>query len=301
MCALPLYPLSFILYPFPMPKAAPTQESPRQGHLVKRRRFAGFTLEKCTFAPGGIVAEPATARGHERESARLVCILRGSMRLGEAEGLANGEAPGQGHAAPCVLLLPHVGETQLVAGTRGASVLTVELDARWLERAGFAGLRHRIARRGGMAAHLMRLLLHEFHHTDEVSRPAIEGVLLGLLAELARRTAPAAEARAPEWLRQTRRQIELRFTEHLTLAMLATLAGVHPVHLAREFRRYFHSTIGETVRLLRVEFACRELGSSRSLAEIAHAAGFADQSHFCRCFKLHTGLTPAEYRLALAG
>jgi len=283
-----------------MSKAAPFPEASRQGHLVKRRRFAGFTLEKCTFAPGGIVLGSAAGRRHEGEGARLVCVLRGSVTLRDAEGSSRREAGAAPHAAASVLLLTRENGMQLVAGTRGASVLAVELDVRWIQHAGFAGLHGIIARRGGMAAHLMRLLLHEFHHTDEVSRPAIEGVLLGLLAEVARQTAPAAEPRAPEWLRQTHRHIELRFTEHLTLAMLAALAGVHPVHLAREFRRYFHCTIGETVRLLRVEFACRELGGGRPLAEIAHAAGFADQSHFCRCFKLHTGLTPAEYRLALA-
>jgi len=34
------------------------------------------------------------------------------------------------------------------------------------------------------------------------------------------------------------------------------------------------------------------------LSDIAAAAGFCDQSHFCRRFKHATGLSPAEYRLA---
>jgi len=33
--------------------------------------------------------------------------------------------------------------------------------------------------------------------------------------------------------------------------------------------------------------------------DIAVAAGFCDQSHFSRLFKQYTGVTPAEYRLAL--
>jgi len=33
-----------------------------------------------------------------------------------------------------------------------------------------------------------------------------------------------------------------------------------------------------------------------TLASLALAAGFADQSHFTRAFKRHTGLTPNAYR-----
>jgi AraC-like DNA-binding protein len=36
------------------------------------------------------------------------------------------------------------------------------------------------------------------------------------------------------------------------------------------------------------------------LAEVALAAGFADQSHFTRVFKNVTGITPGVYRQMLA-
>jgi transcriptional regulator GlxA family with amidase domain len=38
--------------------------------------------------------------------------------------------------------------------------------------------------------------------------------------------------------------------------------------------------------------------AGRSLAEIAMAAGFSDQSHFTRCFRRQFGITPAAYRQA---
>jgi AraC family transcriptional regulator len=67
--------------------------------------------------------------------------------------------------------------------------------------------------------------------------------------------------------------------------------------LSREFRRYYSCTVGEYVRHLRIEYACRLLSASNaSLAEIALAAGFFDQSHFARNFKWQTGMTPHEYR-----
>jgi AraC family transcriptional regulator len=81
------------------------------------------------------------------------------------------------------------------------------------------------------------------------------------------------------------------------LAEIAAEVGVHPVHLASTFRRYFHHTMGDYQRQLRVEFACRQLASGcASLGEIALAAGFADQSHFVRVFKRHLGITPGAYR-----
>jgi AraC family transcriptional regulator len=73
--------------------------------------------------------------------------------------------------------------------------------------------------------------------------------------------------------------------------------GVHPVTLAREFRRYYDCTIGELVRRERIGFACRELlKPEESIADVAVSAGFYDQSHFAKAFKRVTGMTPAGYR-----
>src|SRR5438309_377932 len=77
--------------------------------------------------------------------------------------------------------------------------------------------------------------------------------------------------------------------------------GVHAVHLAREFRKHYGCTAGDYVRQLRIEYAFREIGrSGSSLAEIASAAGFSDQSHFSKVFRRFTGMTPANYRAALS-
>ncbi|WP_323183165.1 helix-turn-helix domain-containing protein [Paraburkholderia sp. CNPSo 3076] len=54
------------------------------------------------------------------------------------------------------------------------------------------------------------------------------------------------------------------------------------------------------MRQLRLDFACTELTRGRlSLAAIAEAAGFADQSHFTRVFRRRMGLTPGAYRAQL--
>jgi AraC family transcriptional regulator len=79
--------------------------------------------------------------------------------------------------------------------------------------------------------------------------------------------------------------------------MIAAAAGIHPVHLARVFRRHCGYTLGDYVRKLRVDFAARQLlATDEPLAGIAFAAGFSDQSHFTKVFKRQTGMTPADFR-----
>jgi AraC family transcriptional regulator len=77
---------------------------------------------------------------------------------------------------------------------------------------------------------------------------------------------------------------------------------VHPVTLARAFRRSFGCTVGEYLRRLRIERATEQLaGGDTPLAEIALAAGFADQSHFSNVFRRRTGMSPSAFRRAARG
>lgn len=132
---------------------------------------------------------------------------------------------------------------------------------------------------------------------DAASGLAIEGLVFEILAEAVRSGASAAEEKSPRWLASVRDFLHANFSESVVLDEVARVADVHPVHLARVFRRSYNCTIGEYVRRLRVEFACRRISASTdSLAEIALAAGFADQSHFARTFKNHFGVPPGEYR-----
>jgi AraC family transcriptional regulator len=140
-------------------------------------------------------------------------------------------------------------------------------------------------------------IYQEFCRMDSFSMLAIEGLILELLAEASRSKIGANDKTIPRWLVQTRDFLRENFTESLTLEDIARIADVHPVHLSRVFREKFGCTIGEYVRRLRVEFASKQIASTENpLSEIAHAAGFADQSHLNKTFKTAFGLTPAEHR-----
>ena len=149
--------------------------------------------------------------------------------------------------------------------------------------------------------HLGRRIYQEFQRPDAFSALAIEGLILEILAEAARRTsAEDGEKQFPRWLSETRDFLHDNFAASFAVEDVARVAGVHPVHLSRVFRRQFGCTIGEYVRRLRIDYANRQIRSTDSpLCEIALAAGFADQSHLNKTFKAVFGLTPAEYRKQL--
>jgi AraC family transcriptional regulator len=127
----------------------------------------------------------------------------------------------------------------------------------------------------------------------------IEGLALQMMAETYRQTTASAPV-APLWLEKAKNILEEQFSDRPALGNLATSVGVHPVHLAREFRRFYGCTITGYVMKRRLDFACQEMLNSRgSLCEIALAAGFFDQSHFTRTFKAQMGMSPNQYRATL--
>ena len=138
---------------------------------------------------------------------------------------------------------------------------------------------------------------------NSLPRPAlnrdliIEGIVLQLLALAARAGRQRRVTGETFWLKRVRELIDAQFLREFRLGELAALAGVHRVHLVREFRRRYGTTIGQRIRTLRFEHACGLLNRSNlSLREIAAACRFTDQSHFSKQFKKLSGLTPAEYR-----
>jgi len=160
-----------------------------------------------------------------------------------------------------------------------------------------AVLEERAAFHGGTLAVLAKRIHQEFRHTDTAAPLAVEGLLLELLAEAARQPERRRTGGRPAWLTDARDLLHEDPAQRGSLAQLAALVGVHPVTLARAFRRAYGSSVGDYVRRLRIEQAARALGDSdRPLAEIALAAGFADQSHFSNVFRRQTGMSPSAFR-----
>jgi AraC family transcriptional regulator len=250
------------------------------GEPRRWRRVGGLVLAEVEYRPQQRVCE-------SHGSARFMLVLRG------------GFGPGPEGRAGALLFAAGPDQPVLIASAAGARCLIVEMGEDWLARVrqGAPVPARSTWFRSGLITHLAHRLYGEFHLRDEVSRLAIESLALGVLAEASRRAWRETGAAAPEWLQRARAFIDEHFAEHLSLVMVAALAGVHPVHLARTFRRAYDTTFSSYLRSVRLDFAREQLATtSVPLAAIAAAAGFCDQSHFSRLFRRDTGLTPAAYR-----
>jgi AraC family transcriptional regulator len=104
----------------------------------------------------------------------------------------------------------------------------------------------------------------------------------------------------PSWLAILRERLDDVGDE--SVRDLAAAAGVHPVYLARQFRRHFGCSVTEYVQRRRLQRAARRLAeTSAPLSHVAHAVGYADHAHMCRAFRDAAGATPSEYRTLAAG
>jgi len=82
-----------------------------------------------------------------------------------------------------------------------------------------------------------------------------------------------------------------------TLADVARVTDMHPMHVAKLFRKRFGYSMGEYLRRQRVRWACDQLcRGTGTISSVASDAGFADHAHFTRTFRRLTGSTPRWYR-----
>lgn len=255
------------------------------GKVLRRREIAGFSLTESVYASGMSLSP------HCHSNAFLSFVLSGTY----TEKYADRECV---CAEGALRFLPpaELHENEYHSDVR---CLLVKIDPLILDRLGdHAPVLSKPGEVPGLASSwLANRMVREFRADDDIAPLAIEGVLLEILAESARAIGEGNGPNAPSWLRRVREALEESYLLAPSLNELAAIAGVHPVHLSREFRKHYQSTIGEHIRKRRIEHASHLLANSDSaLSEVALTCGFSDQSHFCAMFKSHTGLTPAKFR-----
>ena len=252
---------------------------------MRQGEFFGTTYARG--AAGGVVlsalrhAQPRELPAHEHEAAFFTMLLRGSYseRAGRSEF--------RYRPLSVVFHPPSLAHFDVVEAEESLLV-TLEIPSHFFDT-------HDLARPALAAQSLVasRLLLSLYADTRvrEVAALDVESVAVELLADAAN-TRVFDESTAPRWL--SRVIDRLHSDARVSIADLARDAGVHPVHLARVFRRRLGMTPGAYAQRLRLERALAKLARGASLAETAQASGFADQSHFCRAVRAGVGMTPGE-------
>jgi len=192
-----------------------------------------------------------------------------------------------------------------VVGPRGARVVVAQLDHRCTELfkvfGGFVDA-VTVLRDPVVTADAYRVS-RELAIGDAMSEVAIEALILAMISTAARSAAAPQRAGAtPEWLSRAREIIHAGFRHGLRLSEIAEGAGVHPSHLAHEFRRRFRCTVGEYARKLRLDWAAERLRTTDdTLTDVAFSAGYCDQAHLTRECTRALGVTPARLRARLRG
>lgn len=144
---------------------------------------------------------------------------------------------------------------------------------------------------------LMYQIFKETKLNDDSFDLSVHQLLLSLFDQLSNQKVNSEKK--PIWVKQIDEILHESFTEKLSLNDLSKTIDIHPIHLSRDFQKYFQCNLGEYLRKLKVEKSLKILNDFESLSEVALECGFSDQSHFIRCFKENLGITPLKYRQIL--
>ena len=204
------------------------------------------------------------------------------------------------HCARGTVIFHRPNETHAnVVGRDGTASLNVELtDESWRElTADMVPSRDIIGRALSGDVEWMALSAWREFHLDDPSSTLGLDEAVAMLCAAVRASYARGMFEPHDRLDRCTEFLRAHATSALRLADVARIANVHPMHLAKLFRRRFGYSMGEFVRRQRVAWACEELArDSATISAIALRAGFADHAHFTRTFHRIAGCSPRWYR-----
>ncbi len=147
---------------------------------------------------------------------------------------------------------------------------------------------------------LFTQLYLETHFDDCITQESVKTLVVELISELGQNRGNQI-MEPPTWVGRINEMVQELATEKLTLALVSTELGIHPVYLCREFSRHFKISFGDYIRRTKLSKALSLLANEDyTIAEVAYLCGFADQSHFTRSFKRYFLITPNHYKRLLS-
>ena len=249
------------------------------GSTLRKKQIGAFRIVEKSYS-----ADAALAL-HEHETAYVSFLLAGAY-------VEDSQQEERNCSSGTVIWHPRTEAHTDRFHSGGGHMLDVEIDPAWLDDAAQELKPVSRARMfcGGLPYSLgLRMYRELSDDSDGVQDVVTE--LLGFFF-----TGPL-ESHPPAWFNRALRICNDLEEQQLSLASLALAVGVHPVHVARSFRRFLGYTFGDHLAKIRIRRAFDLLlNSKRPIVEVAYDCGFADHAHLCRAFKQSTGLTPSAFR-----
>lgn len=252
------------------------------GRTLRERSHAGLSLTLSAYQP--LQAQP----WHVHANPTFFLLISGDHR---------DQVRHHHHDQPALTLAFHpTAEPHTAAvGPRGMLGLNIEYDKDWLERHGLTESAlggYRTLTTIWSRLSVLRFLATAFTQ-EQVAFPELETQTLELLEPLVTGSTAPEPLHIPPWFSSVEALLREQFRSPLSLRTLAQEVAVHPVYLARVFRRCRGCTVSEYVRALRLAEAGRLIVEEGwSLGAAAYESGFADQAHFSRSCHRELGFSP---------
>jgi AraC family transcriptional regulator len=227
---------------------------------------------------------------HSHSEAHLIFPLRGRY-VSTAVGYANGDS-----VRPVIYNPPAVVHRDRFASSQGL-FLGISIARDRFSQMHLCGLPdYPVALRSPRISQRLAALRSEIQIEDPSSAMIIEGLCLEILGYIGRATTTRNVAR-PSWINTAIQVLLDNLDRRLTAEELAAVLAISESELLRGFMRTMGCSPGVFVRSQRMERARQLLLSSTfSLAEVALAVGFSDQSAFTKAFTRMHGCSPGAFR-----
>jgi AraC family transcriptional regulator len=257
------------------------------GDQLISAQVAGFQLIETRHLPGAALGR------HAHADASVNFVISGGLR----ETVGNFARRREYMCGPgSVLYKPAAEYHSNSYGPKGARCLIIQPSAARLQSLTEGGFRvgETVYPEDPRPAQLVGRIYAELRNADNVSSLAIEADVLRLFSVLSGTT---VNPKRPWWLSHARDFLVQHSRAKILLRDVALELDVDSAELSRAFHRAYGITPSEFVRKERTRWAASQLADGkRPLSDIGLSAGFVDQSHFSRTFRIHYGVTPQRYR-----
>jgi len=173
----------------------------------------------------------------------------------------------------------------------------IELNADWFQKYDFKSFNFQgsIHLENPLIKEIINKVFLESKNVSENSQISIDSLLVSLFSVL-KNDSFKSEATIPNWVQKLVEILHYQPETCTSLNHLSSVLNIHPVHLSREFPKYFKTTIGDYIRKQKTNKAISLiLEKKHSMIEICYECGFYDQSHFISTFKKIYGNTPLQF------